>query len=545
MRTRHELRVTPGELATLSAPRDDLVGESPPQSPEDATCDLLFEQADGPFVHYRRKLTVLTEEPDGSEDTDEVMGTVLVRQDFEYRLPPMTWKFLTYPLIAQGLKRSALSGRTPWWAPTQRIDPRAASILGLLAALTAAVSYVASLPSFTMTFVAEEFGASNTAQATVFSAARLGGVLAVGMTLLADRRGRTRVLVASMHLSIAITVVSAATPSLLGFGVAQAVSRGATTATAALVIVILAEEMPKGARAWGISQVTMAGAIGSGAVLALLPLADLGLQAWRFLYAAPVVLVPLVIFMARRLPETQRFVRPHKEVSIESHRSRLWLIAGVSLLLNVLMSPVSQFRNEFLRDERAFSASTISLFVVVTGGLAGIGIIVGGRLSEAWGRRVVGAGAAVGGGVFLALMFNVTGPAMWVVGSVGMILIAALVPSTSMYGAELFPTSLRGRANGIVGALAMVGSVVGLQIAGRLADETGSFALPIALLAIGPLIAAVLILTRFPETADHELEDLNPEDQPSPSAAAPDSESSSPSGAGSSDTLSSSASTKP
>ena len=33
-----------------------------------------------------------------------------------------------------------------------------------------------------------------------------------------------------------------------------------------------------------------------------------------------------------------------------------------------------------------------------------------------------------------------------------------------------------------------------------------------ALLAIGPLIVAGLILTKFPETAGKELEELNPED---------------------------------
>jgi MFS family permease len=88
-----------------------------------------------------------------------------------------------------------------------------------------------------------------------------------------------------------------------------------------------------------------------------------------------------------------------------------------------------------------------------------------------------------------------------------------MVPALGVYGPELFPTSLRGRANGVINTVATVGSVIGLVLAGFLADELGSFAWALGLLAIGPLAMAAVVLAWFPETAWRELEDLNPEDR--------------------------------
>jgi MFS family permease len=158
----------------------------------------------------------------------------------------------------------------------------------------------------------------------------------------------------------------------------------------------------------------------------------------------------------------------------------------------------------------------VSLFIIVTSTPASIGIVVGGRLADTRGRRVVGAVGTVVGVALLTLSFTLHGPAMWLAATLGSIFAAALVPALSVYGPELFPTSLRGRANGIINTVATVGSVIGLVLAGYLIDRLDSFGVALGLLAIGPLIMAVVVLTFFPETAWRELEDLNPEDRTSP-----------------------------
>jgi hypothetical protein len=58
----------------------------------------------------------------------------------------------------------------------------------------------------------------------------------------------------------------------------------------------------------------------------------------------------------------------------------------------------------------------------------------------------------------------------------------------------------------------MGGGVIGLLAGGVLADAFDSFGPTMALLAIGPMLMAILVFKRFPETAHRELEDINPAD---------------------------------
>jgi MFS family permease len=97
---------------------------------------------------------------------------------------------------------------------------------------------------------------------------------------------------------------------------------------------------------------------------------------------------------------------------------------------------------------------------------------------------------------------------------------AATVPSLGVYQPELFPTSLRGRANGLITLVAVLGSSTGLILAGIIADRS-SLGEAMAVLLVGPLLVGLLVLTRFPETARVELEELNPEDRAPPSSAYP------------------------
>jgi MFS family permease len=118
----------------------------------------------------------------------------------------------------------------------------------------------------------------------------------------------------------------------------------------------------------------------------------------------------------------------------------------------------------------------------------------------------------LGGVGATVLMFLAMGAPMWLLSSVGAIVGAATVPALGVYGPELFPTGLRGRANAGLTVLAVAGSSIGLIAAGVLSDSLGGFGSTMAVLAIGPAIVAVLVLTLYPETAHLELEEINPED---------------------------------
>jgi putative MFS transporter len=100
----------------------------------------------------------------------------------------------------------------------------------------------------------------------------------------------------------------------------------------------------------------------------------------------------------------------------------------------------------------------------------------------------------------------------WLWGVLGAVIVDAQIPALAVYGPELFPTSLRGRANGIITITSLAGSAVGLAAAGVLADHFGRIGPALALLSLGPLLLAVLVIVAYPETAGRELEEINPED---------------------------------
>ena len=203
----------------------------------------------------------------------------------------------------------------------------------------------------------------------------------------------------------------------------------------------------------------------------------------------------------------------HAQVEIAGHGGHLWLLAVAGLLTNVFIAPLSQFGNRFLRSELDFSGGKIGLFSVVTSTPAGIGIVVGGRLADVRGRRRVGAVSLALGTVLTLFMFFTEGWPVWACAVAGKLVSEASLPALAVYGPELFPTSLRGRANGIMAVAALTGSAIGLIAAGVLSDQFGRIGPAMAILAVAPVIVAVLVVTRYPETAGLELEELNPEDR--------------------------------
>jgi MFS family permease len=477
--------------ADLWSPRDDVVVEEPP-------VDGRFVIAAGPFTTYERRLTT---------DAD---GTVT--QVIDYRMAPLVWLFPFGLLYRRALARPPRRGTRPFWAPPETTDAIAATTIGAICTLAVVFGYLGTLLTQTITFAADELGASKADQGATLAAVRIGVLAAVALTALADRRGRRQVVLATAGLGCVVTALGALAPDLFTLGASQAVVRGLTTAGAVLLTVIAAEEMPAGARAFAVSLLTMAGALGVGMCLWVLPLADVGTRGWRLVFALALLGLPAVRHVSRHLQESRRFTVTHVDVSMAGHGRRFWLLASSALLLSLFTAPASQLMNEFLRDERGFSAARISLFTVLTNTPGAIGIVVGGRLADTRGRRLVGAVGVAGGTLFTVAMVLAGGWPMWALSVLGAVVGAATVPALGVYGPELFPTSLRGRANGIIAVLGVTGSVIGLLVAGILSDRWDGLGPALAVLSVGPLLMAILVLVAYPETAHRELEELNPED---------------------------------
>ncbi|MDP9006558.1 MAG: MFS transporter [Actinomycetota bacterium] len=503
------------EVGRWMQPRRDLVHERIVQqaaSVEGTTpATAVFEAVHGPFRCYRRTARCEADADGG--------GTAVVSiTDFRLAVPYFAW-LVTLP-TRRALRRLGEDDRQPWWAPPQRLGAREASVLGVLAAASVVTGYLGTLLTQTVTFAAEEFGAGGSrAQSVVLAAVRLGVLLALALVAAADRLGRRPVLLVCAAGGCLAAAAGAVAPTLAWLGASQLVARGFVTALAVLVTIVAAEEMPRGARAYAVSVLGMAGGLGAGLCLQALPLADLGLRGWRLVYLLALAGLPLVRSIARHLAESRRFVVAHATVALAGHGRRLALLAASAFLLAVFTAPASQLQNEFLRGERGFSASRIALFALLTNAPAGVGVVAGGRLADLRGRRVVGAVGLAGGVAATVAVYASTGWPQWAWSVVGAVVGGATLPALGVYGPELFPTSLRGRANGLVALLGVTGSVTGLLGAGVLAERLGGLGPALGLLALGPAVLVVLVLVAYPETAQRELEELNPEDRPSSGAA--------------------------
>ncbi|HUP68392.1 MAG TPA: MFS transporter [Acidimicrobiales bacterium] len=513
-------------IERIMAPRDGMVLER-------AEGEGVFSALEGPFGNYRRQVEIV-EPPSGSDRLRRVRQTV----EFELDIPWFGWMFGW----AVRRRLAALEPRHgwPWWSPPERISREGAVALAALCLLSMVTGYLGTILTQTITFAAREFGADKGAQSVALASVRADVVIAVGLVWLADRRGRRSVLLWTAGLGCLVTATGALVPSLTYLAGSQVVARGFVTAAAIMLAIVAAEEMAAGSRAYAVSLLGMSAGFGAGVCVFLLRFADAGMQAWRFLFAAALVGVPVVVSVARRLPESRRFRAlypagaagppsspgrgPHPRpapsaahdpltAAARSHAGRFWLLAASAFLLNLFFAPASQFGNEYLRTERGFSAGDISLFTILTGVPGAIGVVVGGRLAER-GRRLVGAVAVVGGVGATVFSYSTHGWPVWAWSAVGSVVGAATIPALGVYGPELFPTKLRGKANGIITTLGRFGGVMGLLAAGYLSTQLGSLGPALAVLAIGPAVLALLVLVAYPETAHRELEDLNPEDAP-------------------------------
>lgn len=492
-------------LAGLRRPREDVLLEVV-DGPD------RFRLGDGPFERYERELVA---EPAGD-------GLHRVTQTVRWQLAIPLWWPLFRPLVRRLIRsyRPAPAvdpdARSPWWSPPTRFDARSTSILSWLCGLCLLTGYLGTLITQTITFSAEEFGVGSAAQGNTLAAVRLGVLISAALMVVADRRGRRHLLVLTMFVGTVTAALGALSPNLAFLGSTQLVSRACSTALALIITVIAAEEMPAGGRAYAASVLAMTSALGAGSAVFLVPIAGISSWSWRILYVLPLLVLPVFVRISRHLPESRRFRRRRGPASLVGHRAKLALLCAVGFLGLLFYAPNTQFMNDFLRTEHGFRPYQLTLFTILTTTPGGIGVIVGGRLADVRGRRVVGAISGIVGASLLALSYSIGLPWLWVTSMLGSIVGGATVPALAVYGPELFPTSMRGKANGIISVAGVSGSAVGLLIAGRLQEHFGRYGPGLALLALGPWLVGLLVFTLYPETANRELEELNPQDAITP-----------------------------
>jgi MFS family permease len=375
-------------------------------------------------------------------------------------------------------------------------------------------AFINTLFTQTVAYAADEFNISKSGQGIGAAIVRLGIVICLPLVALADRRGRRPVMIAMAWAAPLVSALGAIAPSYSFLVATQAVGRPLGLTLDILIAVVAVEEMPRDGRAYATGILAVLSGIGGGIAVASLPLADISVTSWRFIYLIGLMWLIIAYALMKWLPESERFIRHTPKAKMraayiaDALRGNLGRICSVVFLTNIYIATASIFQNRYLKDERGYSAALVALFTIVTSSPATFGLIIGGRVADERGRRILGATLVPIGAFLLALSFSTSGFVMWLVAIAGGLAFGISYPALAVYRGELFPTRTRSLAGGIIMTSALFGGIIGLVGGGWFLDANGSYGQVMMWLVIGPVIASAIVWFRYPETAHRELDDI-------------------------------------
>jgi len=363
------------------------------------------------------------------------------------------------------------------------------------------------------------FGLSRSAADLWVAGVYLGAAPALWLGRRADRHGRRSVLLLAVAGYSICSVFTALAPNMAVFVGTQFLARCFLAVQVAVAWTVAAEELPTSARGYGFGVLALASALGTGwggAIVEASVLSPLG-ASWRWIYAASLPFALVLIVLRRSLPESERYQRLADSGSMHGrahalleppHRNRLLLIAGTAVFAN-LTTQATVFAVDYMQTERHLGTSAANLLLVAAGGIC-LPVLVGaGRLSDRLGRRPVCATALVIQAAGIVLFFNAATTTPLLLLTLGLTYVGVFGAWTtgSAFGVEAFPTALRATAGSTVTMAKLIGQCASFIISAVLLRSVGDPGLVVGFLAIGPLVAAVVVARWFPETSRHELAD--------------------------------------
>jgi len=301
--TRREIGPNHPEFGAVSTPYADVVVERPEE--ESSSGRSTFVQNNGPFGTYRRVV----------ERRDN--GVIDETTTWSVDIPWFWWMFT--PLIGRHFKNRTHRDKRPWWAPPQELNEREVLVLALLAAASMASAFINTLFTQTVTYAAEAFDVGEQGQGVAGAIVRFGIVIAIPLAVLGDRIGRRRIIVALAWVAPLVAALGALAPNFWILTANQTIARPLGLALDVALLVVAVEEMPKNARAYGLSILALASGLGAGIAVLALPLADAGDNGWRIIYVVSLIWLVVAARLTRRLAETTRFTR-HIEGSSKGSR---------------------------------------------------------------------------------------------------------------------------------------------------------------------------------------------------------------------------------
>jgi MFS transporter, putative metabolite:H+ symporter len=410
---------------------------------------------------------------------------------------------------------------------------RVLSLAGLAAFF---VSFDSAVLVLALPAIAADFHSSVPALTDLGSALAVGTLAALPISMLVDRLGRRRLLVAAVAAFSLANLASATAPTLAGLAAARVVAVCFETVASSAAVALVIEEVAPDRRGLAVAAVTVAAGAGTGLTTLLYPLLA---PHWRVLYLAGASGLLAALVLALLLPESRAWAAamgkpsplaggdgpshpapqgagyPGPEGVSERRvaalrllwqppwRDRLLTLAAAGALGALFYSPAGLLVVLFGSRQLGLSPTLISATVVVAGVASTPAFLVGGRLSDRFGRRIPAVALSMLATCFAAFTFLDGDLGYWA-GNVGWsVLASASVPVLGAWYGELFPTRARATSES-AGALAgALGGVIGFQLVGLLQPRVGLAPALAGLAAVA--LAGAALLFRLPETRGEPL----------------------------------------
>jgi MFS family permease len=356
---------------------------------------------------------------------------------------------------------------------------------------------------------------------------------------LSDRFGRRTLLAVNIALFSLLMPVAALSPTFTVFVIARSLLFFALNGEWSLGSMLVAETWPARLRGRVISVTRSAWCVGAslaGGITGLVA-ANFG---WRIAVMVPGVIALLAIYVRARCPESPHWVRAQdrkrrisetlahggtvsdddgvwfgktksggiRQVFLPDVLPATLVALFVACASTCIYGTVGAWMPLYLATEKHWSTAEYSLFYVFYGICGFLGLCVVGWLIDRIGRRRTFIVTLMEGAIFMTLwVYSERHILLWTFGlawSLGFL--GFWGPSTTLT-AEVFPTRIRGAANGVVWAIAyFVGFVLFPFVTIALQQHTGSFALSFLCIPVLMVAMAIGVTLIVPE---HSGKDLN------------------------------------
>lgn len=421
---------------------------------------------------------------------------------------------------------SARKHRRPWWipplvgGPVPDVDPHLFTVLGLVTLALFFEAYDLSMLTAALPRMAADLGMSEAELPGRLATIRLGALPAFLLIPLTDRIGRRRMFLAAViGVSIGTFLTAfAQTPAQWVF--LQMAARPFVLTGAAVAIVIITEEFPAAHRGWAIGMMGALSSTGHGVGALLFAGIDHLPFGWRSMYALGALPLLMMPKFYRELQETKRFTAHRQQGTADAPwyapilhlvheypRRTIGLIVAV-IFVSIADAASFQFTSYFTSTVHDWTPAQYSTMVLFGGAIGILGNLAAGRLGDRFGRRLVGGTFMACFPIFVWAFYQ--GPS-WILPPAWSMFVfcdTAAIVTLRALSTELFPTSHRGTAAGLISLVQTLALAAGLYAAGVGAHEPGAIARTVSWLSLAS-VGAALALTILPETNRRELETIS------------------------------------